>query len=96
MVVHPHCQDAARGFVWPHTMMMVPASEVEASSSRCADHMVTDGQSVCCSCGDGDDGDGWTVGDVPPVFEMVTSEDGVFLTDVIRARGWIVEDAAHL
>ena len=53
-------------------------------------------ESVCCSCGDGDDGDGWTVGDVPPVFEMVTSEDGVFLTDVIRARGWIVEDAAHL
>ena len=43
-----------------------------------------------------DDGDGWTVGDVPPVFEMVTSKDGVFLTDVIRARGWIVEDAAHL
>ena len=36
---------------------------------------------------DGDDGDGWTVGDVPPVFEMVTSEDGVFLTDIIRARG---------
>ena len=37
------CQSAARGFVWPHTMMMVmvvPASEVEASSSRCADHMV--------------------------------------------------------
>ena len=53
-------------------------------------------ESVCCSCGDGDDGDGWTVGDVPPVFEMVTSEDGVFLTDIIRARGWIVEDAAHL
>ena len=41
-------------------------------------------ESVCCSCGDGD---GWTVGDVPPVFEMVTSEDGVFLTDIIRARG---------
>ena len=50
VVVHPHRQDAARGFVWPHTMMMVmvvPASEVEASSSRCADHMVMDGQSVC-------------------------------------------------
>ena len=49
MVVHPHCQDAARGFVWPHTMMMVmmvPVSEVEASSSRCADHVVMDGQPV--------------------------------------------------
>ena len=29
-------------------------------------------------------GDGWTVG------------DGVFLTDIIRARGLIMEDAAHL
>ena len=44
----------------------------------------------------GDGGDGWTVGDVLPVFEMVTSGDGVFLTDIIRARGWIMEDAAHL
>ena len=48
-------------------------------------------ESVCCPRGDG-----WTVGDVLTIFEMVTSEDGVFLTDVIRARGWIVEDAAHL
>ena len=48
---HPHRQSAARGFVWPHTMMVVmvvPASEVEASSSRCADHVVMDGQSVTC------------------------------------------------
>jgi len=77
MVVHPHRQDAARGFVWPHTMMMVmvvPASEVEASSRWCADHMVK----------------------LLPIFEMVTSGDGVFLKLVIRARGWIVEDAAHL
>ena len=60
MVVRAHCQDAARGFVWPHMVM-----------------------------------DGRTVGDVLPVFEMVTSGDGVFLTDIIRARGWIMEDAAH-
>ena len=34
------------------------------------------------------DGDGWTVGDV-------LLGDGVFLKVAIRARGWIVEDAAH-
>ena len=38
------------GFMWilRTLIMMVPASEVEASSSRCADHMVMDGQSVTC------------------------------------------------
>ena len=38
------------GFMWilRTLIMVVPASEVEASSSRCADHMVTDGQSVTC------------------------------------------------
>ena len=46
-------------------------------------------ESVCCSRGDGDDGDGWTAGDV-------LLGDGVFLKLAIRARGWIVEDAAHL
>ena len=30
-------------------------------------------ESVCCPRGDG-----WTVGDVLPIFEMVSSGDGVF------------------